>query len=139
MSTTQQEQWVVPTYNGISYTNYLISTSGRLVSKSKYSRNKNNKIQLEFGDYSEVKPLQCKLGYVTYNIYETSDTRNLIYGHRLMWESFVCPITPGMVIDHINTERDDNRLVNLQMITYSQNTIKAFTIDKQIKKSKRTK
>lgn len=135
MSTTQQEQWVIPTYNGISYTNYLISTSGRLVSKSKYSKTK-TKIQLEFGEYSEVKPLNCKLGYVTYNIYQTPDTRNIMYGHRLMWESFVCPITPGMVIDHINTQRDDNRLVNLQMITQSQNMLKAYSTDKQIKKSK---
>ena len=59
-----------------------------------------------------------------------------MYGHRLMWESFVCPITPGMVIDHINTQRDDNRLVNLQMITQSQNMLKAYSTDKQIKKSK---
>ena len=132
MSTTQQEQWVIPTYNGISYTNYLISTSGRLVSKSKYSKTK-TKIQLEFGEYSEVKPLNCKLGYVTYNIYQTPDTRNIMYGHRLMWESFVCPITPGMVIDHINADKKDNRLSNLQMMTYSENLLKYHNEDKKKK------
>jgi hypothetical protein len=137
MSTKKaQEKWVVPVYNGIHYTNYLISSNGRLVSKSKYSKS-NQKIKLEFGEYTEVKPLKCKLGYLTFNIYQTSDKRNLMYHHRLMWESFVCPITKGMVIDHINTEKDDNRLSNLQMITYSENYRKGMTIDKQIKAKKK--
>ena len=137
MSTSlQKEKWVVPTYNGISYTNYLISSTGRLVSKSKSSRNTSTKVQLEFGDYTEVQPLKCKAGYVTYNLYQTSEQRNLMYGHRLVWESFVCPITKGMVIDHINTDKDDNRLVNLQMITYSENRIKFLTVDKQLKNNK---
>lgn len=139
MSTTKKEQWVVPTYNGIQFTKYLISSNGRLISKSKYSKPTSSKIKLEFGEYNEVQPLQCKLGYLTYNLYETSEKRSLIYSHRLMWESFVCPITKGMVIDHINTERDDNRLVNLQMITQSENMKKAFSTDRKIKSKKQKK
>jgi hypothetical protein len=128
----QKEQWVIPTYNGISFTKYLISDKGRLVSKSIYSGTKNNKAPL-FDNYREINPLNCKDGYVTYNIYDDESERRIMYGHRLVWESFVCPITPGMVIDHINAVKKDNRLNNLQMITYSENQIKYHQIDKKKK------
>jgi len=136
MSTTQKEKWVVPTYNGIQFTKYLISTSGKLVSKSNQSPTKNSKKPL-FDNYREINPLKCKLGYLTFNIYDDMSERHIMYGHRLMWESFVCPITTGMVIDHINTDRDDNRLKNLQMLTQSENLIKYHSIDKPLKNRKK--
>lgn len=137
MSTKKaQEKWVVPVYNGIHYTNYLICSDGRLVSKSKFTKG-NQKIKLEFGEYHQINPLNCKLGYLTFNLYQTSDKRNLMYHHRLMWESFVCPITKGMVIDHINADKKDNRLSNLQMITHGENLKKGHTIDKQIQKKRK--
>lgn len=41
--------------------------------------------------------------------------------HRLVYETFVGPIPEGMVIDHINGDRDDNRVENLRCITQSEN------------------
>jgi len=129
---TQKEQWVIPTYNGITFTKYLISTSGKLVSKANCSPAKNSKKPV-FDNYREINPLNCKEGYVTYNIYDDETERRIMYGHRLVWESFVCPITQGMVIDHINANKKDNTLSNLQMITYTENAVKYHTTDKKRK------
>lgn len=41
--------------------------------------------------------------------------------HILVWNTFVGEIPPGMVLDHINGIRDDNRLENLRCVTQSEN------------------
>lgn len=45
--------------------------------------------------------------------------------HRLVYETFVGPIPEGYQIDHINEKRQDNRLVNLQVLTQAENLQKA--------------
>ena len=45
--------------------------------------------------------------------------------HRLIWEWHNGPIPAGMEVDHINDDRGDNRIENLQLLTPRQNTIKA--------------
>jgi len=46
--------------------------------------------------------------------------------HRLVWRHYNGPIAPGMVIHHRNGVKDDNRLENLETMTYSENTKRAF-------------
>jgi len=41
--------------------------------------------------------------------------------HRFVWECFNCIIPEGKVIDHINNNKEDNRLCNLQLVTHQQN------------------
>ena len=41
--------------------------------------------------------------------------------HRLVWEAFKGEIHEGKELDHINTIRDDNRLVNLRVVTRKEN------------------
>lgn len=41
--------------------------------------------------------------------------------HCLIWEAFNGPIPQGMVIDHIDSNRANNELSNLRMITQSEN------------------
>ena len=43
------------------------------------------------------------------------------YVHRVVWEQAHGPIPKGMVIDHINGDRHDNRLENLRLVTRQQN------------------
>lgn len=47
--------------------------------------------------------------------------------HRLVWELFNGPIPQGFEIDHINAVKDDNRLVNLRLVTHSENLANPIT------------
>ena len=42
--------------------------------------------------------------------------------HRLVMEAFLGPAPAGMCVNHINFDRNDNRLRNLEYVTYSENT-----------------
>lgn len=46
--------------------------------------------------------------------------------HRLVWETFNGEIPKGLAINHKNGIKTDNRLVNLELVTYSENMIHAF-------------
>ena len=43
------------------------------------------------------------------------------YVHRLVWIDANGPIPKGLMIDHINRDKHDNRLENLRLVTRSQN------------------
>lgn len=69
------------------------------------------------------KILDC--GYISYNKpgYNTG-----ILGHVLVWEAFNKMKKPDkMVINHINGNKQDNRLSNLELVTQSENMRKAAT------------
>ena len=46
--------------------------------------------------------------------------------HRVVWEAFNGLIPDGLVVDHINHKRDDNRLCNLQLLTPRENSSKSL-------------
>jgi len=46
-------------------------------------------------------------------------TRILV--HRLVWIALVGPIPEGMVVNHRNGNKHDNRIENLEVVTYSEN------------------
>lgn len=50
-----------------------------------------------------------------------------ILTHRLVWLAFVGEIEEGMVINHINGDKSDNRLENLEKVSHQENMIKAST------------
>ena len=45
--------------------------------------------------------------------------------HRFVWECFNGNIPEGKVIDHINNDKEDNRLCNLELVTHQQNCKKS--------------
>lgn len=55
-------------------------------------------------------------GYLTVRF-----NKKLYFVHRIVWEMHNGPIPDGMYIDHINHKRDDNRLVNLRLVTRIEN------------------
>lgn len=64
-------------------------------------------------------------------------SRQVYSVHRLVWEAFKGPIPEGMIIDHINGNGCCNWITNLQVITYSENTRRAFTMNRALKQSVR--
>lgn len=47
-------------------------------------------------------------------------------GHQFVWETVHGPIPAGMTINHINGVKDDNRLVNLELVSQSDNMHHAY-------------
>jgi len=57
--------------------------------------------------------------------YGNQKSRKSYQVHRFTWECYNGLIPDNKVIDHINDDRKDNRLCNLQLITTQQNNKKA--------------
>lgn len=51
--------------------------------------------------------------------------RKCVYLHRFIYECYHGIIPDGLVIDHINDAKIDNRLCNLQLVTQQQNNQKS--------------
>lgn len=71
-------------------------------------------------------------GYLNAGLYNTPGVKNKTYYrvHRLVWESFNGAIPEGYVVDHKNGDKKDNRLENLQLLTWSENATKYHRVDK---------
>jgi hypothetical protein len=48
--------------------------------------------------------------------------------HRMVWESAHGPVPEGLELNHINGNKADNRLANLELVTAAQNTAHAFAL-----------
>jgi intein-encoded DNA endonuclease-like protein len=57
-----------------------------------------------------------KAGYIKLSV-----NKRMHYVHRIVWEMHHGPIPTGMVIDHANRDKSDNRLCNLRLATHAQN------------------
>lgn len=68
-----------------------------------------------------VKGRLPKIGYKTIKGYLQIRVDDILYmAHRLAW-LYVHGIFPDKQIDHINRIKDDNRIINLRMVTNSEN------------------
>lgn len=108
-----------------NFEDYFINKEGQV-----FSKRKNGKI----------KPLKVRhhpTGYKYIGIYSIDELgkryRKWLRVHRVVYEAFVGKIPKGYDIDHINSDRGDNRLVNLQLLTHRENIIKSWKTRKQKK------
>ncbi len=110
-----KEQWKqVP-----GYERYLVSNTGRVISTL---RNKSR----------ELKPQTDAMGYQHYRLYPEepihgfyANNRGLVpklyKAHKLVLETFSPTLDTTLEVNHINADKKDNRLVNLEWVTRSQN------------------
>ena len=89
---------------------YLVSNLGNVKS-------------LKYGKERILKPINTGNGYYKVTLYDEYRIKKRIFVHRLVWESFNGKT--NLPIDHIiEGNPSDNRLENLQAISFRQNTSK---------------
>ena len=64
-------------------------------------------------------------GYVSCCVRKHGDKQKTHQVHRFVWECFNGVIPEGKVINHLNNNKEDNRLCNLQLLTHQQNCKKS--------------
>lgn len=89
---------------------YEVSNLG-MVRSIFYKRLKNNAI---------LSPRKVGDGYLAVNL-SKNKKKNSLRIHRLVWEAFNGPIPKGMQVNHINEDKTDNRLENLNLMTPKEN------------------
>lgn len=60
--------------------------------------------------------------------YVVTGSRKSAFVHRLVWEAHVGEIPKDFVVNHINADKKDNRLINLETVTQSQNVAHAVNL-----------
>ena len=91
---------------------------------SNYASNKNGDI-INVKTKKNIKMINCN-GYLCFNIYDKKlEKPKVYYQHRFVYEVFRGPIPRWFEVDHINENKYDNRLKNLQLLTHKQNVIKS--------------
>lgn len=74
----------------------------------------------EDGGYKVLEPYTGKSGYLSVNLY-VGKLHRLIPVHRAVAETFISLRPKGLVTDHIDGEKQNNRVDNLQFITNREN------------------
>lgn len=69
-------------------------------------------------------------GYANYTL-SVDNAQRTLSAHRMVWEAFYGPIPLGLQINHKNGEKRDNRLVNLEVCSPSENTSHAVRVLKR--------
>jgi len=101
---------------------YQVSNLGNIKSKHRY---KNNHSKLQ--EIKETIKLQNDNGngYKTTNLWENNKGKTL-YVHRLVVEAFIGKIPKDMQINHIDGNKSNNNIHNLEIVTRSENVIHAY-------------
>lgn len=115
---------------------YLISNLGN-IKRAERTVTRKNRVNIMPFTYKEkiLTPKKSKFGYLRIGL--TKDKiRKFYFIHRLVFETFIGEIIDGFEIDHINTDKSDNRLENLRMVTPKENRNNMMTLEHYKKANK---
>ena len=91
-----------------------------------YGGNKYGEV-INISRFTPMKRNDHNSGYLKLMVRGSGDRKfSNVFVHRFIYECYYGVIPEGMVIDHINDDRKDNRLCNLQLLTPQQNSKKAM-------------
>lgn len=97
------------------YKGYLVSRDGIVKGKK--------------GDI--LTPLADSYGYLRVAIM-IGKVRKYRYIHRLVVETFIGEIETGKEVNHIDHDKTNNRLVNLELVSHSENCQKSFEFGNRV-------
>ena len=90
-----------------------------------YAGNKYGEV-IHISRFIPMKGRHHPSGYLLVNVRGSGDRKQTtVRVHRFIYECYHGIIPDGLVIDHINDDKQDNRLCNLQLMTQQQNSKKA--------------
>ena len=87
-----------------------------------YSIDENGNI---FRNDVKMSPINNGIGYLQIKLRKNKKRYNR-YIHRLVWETFNGKIPKGLEINHIDHNKSNNSLSNLELVSHSDNLKKAF-------------
>ena len=100
---------------------YLGTTTGQIISLVHRYTGASEQVR-GTSDPRVLKPVLQKSGYIKHLLCHPSGKRVQKYGHRFMAECFLVLPSPDMKqINHINFDKTDNHLRNLEYVTPSEN------------------
>jgi len=121
----------IDNYNGY----YQVSNLGRVRSLDRYIKNRNG-YRLKKGQL--LKPAILKNGYSNHRLWKDNKLKNLTE-HRLVAIAFIPNPNNYKEVNHLNGDKLDNRIENLEWVTRSENIIHSYETGLQKpKKSKVT-
>lgn len=108
---------------------YEVSSLGRVRSKDRFITNENDKTALHKGRV--ISPGKRPNGYLFVGL-SKSGKRNLLAVHRLVAIEFLpCSNNETLQVNHINENKEDNRLENLEWCTAKENIRHSVNTGKQ--------
>jgi len=102
------------------YNDYEVDTEGNV-----YTLKKSNGLKSKDGKLSNRLVAQ---GYHQVSLYYGAKLPKQLLVHRLVWEAFNGTIPKDMQIDHIDNNKTNNKLSNLQLLSVQDNMKKMWDI-----------
>lgn len=118
----KNEKWVEAKINELSAELYEVSDQGRVrIKEHSITFMRQGKLSVRLCKAHLIKPHDNGLGYQQVNIVVNGQNKAILV-HRLVMDSFNPDYDEALTdIDHINSDRTDNRLINLQRLSHADN------------------
>ena len=120
----KNEKWVEARINGLSAELYEVSNMGQVrIKEHTITFMRQGKLSVRLCKDHLIKPHDNGLGYQQVNIVVNGQNKAILV-HRLVMDSFNPEYDEALTdIDHLNSDRMDNRLINLQRLTHPDNLV----------------